>query len=287
MNLAVAAPWAADGRSGRFELSFHRSGERTRLGRQFVSYPFHLTRPFTLDPALPALTTVYQQSCSGGLYRGDRLQLRIGIGPAAAVHFTTQAATVVHDCRGRAVEQTTHLRLEPKSFLAWTPDPLVLMPGAAVTSRTEVTLGEGAVALLSDAFARHPLGGRPPGPERLDSDLVVRDRGGVLGCRERWSFAADDLARSDSPLGGFPIAAAHLLLGPAHRLPPRVALKTALHTTVVGGAAVAGVSALPNGLGWSVRVLAQDAVAERAIATALFVLATRTALGAAPRRRPK
>ena len=284
MNLAGAAARPADGRSGRFDLSFHRSGERTRLGRQFVSYPFHLTRPFMLDPALPGLTTVYQQSCSGGLYRADRLELRIVVGPAAAVHLTTQAATVVHDCRGREVEQRTHVRLDPGSFLAWTPDPLVLMPGAAVTSRTEVTLGESAVALLSDAFARHPLGGRPPGPDRLDGDVVVRDRDGLLGCRDRWSLDADDLARPDSPLGVFPIAATHLLLGPAHRLPTRAAVEAAV---AGAAAAVSGVSALPNRQGWSVRVLAHDAVVERSIATALFVLATRAALGAEPRRRPK
>lgn len=158
------------------------------------------------------------------------------------------------------------------------------MPGAAVTSRTGVTLGEGAVALLSDAFARQALGERAPGPERLDGDLVVRDKDGVLRCRERWSLDADDLARTDSPLGPFPIAAAHLLLGPAHRLPARAALEAAVAGVT---AALVGVSALPNRQGWSVRVLAHDAVAERSIASTVFALATRTALGAEPRRRPK
>lgn len=77
---------AGQDRRSRFDLSFGRHGEHTILERQYVSYPFHLTRPFALDPHIPALTTVYQQSSSGGVYRSDCLTSHIKMGPDGSAH---------------------------------------------------------------------------------------------------------------------------------------------------------------------------------------------------------
>ncbi len=56
-------------------LRFARGGGRTFLKEQRTPYPFHTTRPHYLDADRPDLATLYLQSASGGLYRGDRLEL--------------------------------------------------------------------------------------------------------------------------------------------------------------------------------------------------------------------
>ena len=52
--------------------------------------------PFYLDRECPEIATLYLQSASGGLYRGDDVALSIVAGPHAAAHVTTQASTLVH-----------------------------------------------------------------------------------------------------------------------------------------------------------------------------------------------
>lgn len=269
--------------AGRFELAFLRHGARTAIGRQFVSYPFHLTRPFALDAAIPSLLTVYQQSSSGGLYRAERLACRYDVGRAAAAHVTTQAATVVHDCHGQPARQTVEVALEEEAFLALTPDPLVLFPGASCVSRLEAKLARGAVLLLADAFALHDPQGAARPFDRLTSDVVVRDAGGRLLLRDCFRVAGEALASSASPIGGWRVVSSFLLLGEPARLPAREEL--------VGLAgddwAVAGVSALPNGAGWGVRCLAADAVAARRVAELLFTACVLAAFGSVPARRRK
>ena len=77
---------AAAGRQA--ELVFTRAPDgRTYISHQRVGYPFHITRPFYLDPVPAGLLTLYLQSVSGGIYRGERLALSLEAGEnLAAVH---------------------------------------------------------------------------------------------------------------------------------------------------------------------------------------------------------
>lgn len=269
--------------SGRFELAFLRHGDRTAIGRQFVSYPFHFTRPFSLDAAIPSLLTVYQQSSSGGLYRAEQLACRYEVGRGAAAHVTTQAATIVHHCHGLPANQTVDVTLDDEAFLALTPDPLVLFPGASFVSRIEARLAPNAVLLIADAFNLHdPLGAARPF-DRLASDIVVRDPGGRLLVRDSFQLAGDTLAGPASPIGSWRVISSFLLLGASARLPARLEL-AALATD---GQAVLGISALPNDAGWGVRCLAADAIAARRVAEMLFACCVRAALGSTPAPRRK
>ncbi len=89
------------GRGVEATLRFAVGGGRTMLAHQHVPYPFHVTRPFYLDPQRPHLATLYLQSAAGGLYRGDRLLLAIDVAPGGSAHVTTQASMIVHDTRGQ------------------------------------------------------------------------------------------------------------------------------------------------------------------------------------------
>jgi urease accessory protein len=284
MNEAARISLSDAKAAGRFDLTFARVGDRTKIIRQYVSYPFHLTRPFTLDPDIPALTTVYQQSASGGLYRADGLTSRIELMEASAAHLTTQAATVVHDCRGEPARQSTEIVIGGASFLALTPDPIVLFPGAALQTQTIVKLAQGATAFLSDAFACHDPGatGRPFDQYMCDTRILAAIDGRML-VRDRIAISGKELHGQGAPMADWRICANYLLLGAPERLP----LRERLVDAAVDQEATGGIAALPNNAGWGVRVLSPTAVANRRVAEALFTLAVNAALGADPVARRK
>jgi len=274
---------AADASAGRFELAFMRHGAQTVLGRQFVSYPFHMTRPFALDPAIPSLLTVYQQSSSGGLYRAENLASRYELGRAAAAHVTTQAATIVHDCHGESAEQSVEITLKEDAFLALTPDPLVLFPGGSCSSRLRANLAPGAKLMLADAFALHDPKGHSRAFEQVQSDVAVYDAAGTLVVRDSYRVTGEALTGEASPIGSRRSVASFLLIGPSARLPQ----KEALAAVAADSGAPLGVSPLPNGAGWVVRCLAADAIAGRRVAESLFSLCVIAAFGASPLPRRK
>ncbi|MGO4338626.1 urease accessory protein UreD [Labrys sp. KB_33_2] len=268
---------------GRFELDFVRHGARTTLARQFVSYPFHLTRPFRLDPDIPSLLTLYQQSSSGGLYRGERLSCRFRVAAGAAAHITTQAATIVHDCQGQPARQNTAIRVESGGFLAYAPDPLVLFPGAFFAAGLEASLADDAVLFLCDAFSMHDPRAEGRCFDRLSSDVVIRDRGGRLAVRDCFQLVGDALRDRASPMGRWQVMASYLILGPSSRLPSQADLQS----SHVEGGSIIGVSALPNAAGWGIRCLAADAIAARKASDRLFSLCCQAAFGHSPMPRRK
>jgi urease accessory protein len=282
-------PAVSGGMAGRFELSLQRHGDQTRIGRQFISYPFHLTRPFAFDLAIPSLTTIYQQSSSGGLYRAEQLTSRFDLGERTAAHVTTQAATVVHHCHGEPARLSTDIRLQEGAFLALTPDPLVLFPGASCASSIEAELAPGSVLLLADAFACHdPLAnldttGQQRLFDRLDSDVMLRDRSGRLLARDSFAITGAALATSASPIGCWRVVSSYMLAGDPARLPRRESLDELCGMERL----VAGVTELPNRAGWGIRCLSADAIAARTFAERLFALSVEAAFGALPAPRRK
>ena len=276
-------PGSGPDHAGRFELAFQRHGERTCVGRQFVSYPFHMTRPFALDAAIPALLTVYQQSSSGGLYRGEQLSSHYDVGARGAAHVTTQAATVVHDCQGQPALHATFIELREGAFLALTPDPLVLFPGASCSNTLEARLANGAVLLVADSFACYDPLERSRPFERLSADVVIRDAACRLLVRDCFEISGDALFETASPMGRWRVASSFLIVGEQSRLPKRADLETVekIQGTVVG------VTALANAAGWGVRCLAANAAVAREIGEALFSACVQAAFGHLPTPRRK
>jgi len=264
-------------------LSFARRGGRTMLVHQRVPYPFHVTRVFHLDPQRPHLATLYLQSASGGLYRGDRLALDVRVAPGAAAHLTTQSATIVHATRGRGASQTIRITVEPQGFLAFTPDPLVLFPGAAISSTTEITLCAGAAAIVTDGFASHDPGGGASAFERYAASTVVRDERGRVLISDRGAVRGDALSGDASPLGPHRAAGTVLLLGRgADRLDGAELQK---RLDAVG--CLAGIGALPNGAGVGGRILAPDGGSLRRGLDAAFACAFEALVGVVPGARRK
>lgn len=268
----------------RFEVELLRHGARTRIGRQFISYPFHLTRPFHLDTDIPSLLTLYQQSCSGGLYRADCLSTRLDVREGAAANITTQAATIVHDCRHQPAVQTIGITIGRGAFLAFTPEPLVLFPGACCISSLTADLGPGAVLLLAEAFSWHDPEARSRLFDRLQGSVAIRDETGKVLVQDNYRLQGEALAGPASPIGAWKFVSSYLLAGERARLPRR---EDIAEITQTSDRRITGASELPNSAGWGIRCLASDAVAASDFGQDLFSLAVRAAFGHAPVPRRK
>ena len=276
--------------TGAVEASLHFSygGGRTVLARQRVPYPFHATRTFYLDQARPDLATLYLQSAAGGLYRGDRVALSITAEPHSAAHVTTQASTIVHRTHRFPTEQSTRLEVGDHAFLALTPDPLVLFPGAEISCATEITLAARGCAILTDGISHHdPEGLGPAGSgssfERYSNAVVVRDAAGRVLLNDRGSITGEAMFAPSSPLGPYRTVGTVFVLGHgAERCDAELFDKRLAAT-----GCVAGFSKLPNDAGLGSRVLAANGGALARGLEAAFAIAFEALIGMPPARRRK
>ncbi|HWW34601.1 MAG TPA: urease accessory protein UreD [Xanthobacteraceae bacterium] len=274
-------------------LQFSKGGGRTVLTRQRIPYPFHATRPFYLDQARPDLATLYLQSAAGGLYRGDRVALSITAEPHSAAHVTTQAATIVHRTHRFPIEQSTRLDVGDHAFLALTPDPLVLFPGAEISCATEVTLAASGCAILTDGLAHHDPEGLDPqglGPEgfsrsfeRYSNAVVVRDAASRVLLSDRGTIAGEAMFAPSSPLGPYRAAGTVFVLGHGAERCDAEHFDKRLAAT----GCVAGFSKLPNNAGIGSRVLAANGGALARGLEAAFAIAFEALIGVPPARRRK
>ncbi len=269
-------------------LDFSHGGGRTVLKRQRVPYPFHATRPFYLDPARADLATLYLQSAAGGLYRGDSIALSIVAEPGSAAHVTTQAATIVHRTDRFPVEQITRIEVGDDAFLAWTPDPLVLFPGAEISCATEITLSASGALILTDALSHHDPGGRDAHGfgrpfTRYGNAVVVRDRAGRILLNDRGSLTGEAMFAPSSPLGRHRAAGTVFVLGRGAHICDAELLEKRLAAC----GCVAGFSVLPNDAGIGGRVLAPNGGALARGLEVAFAIAFAALIGVPPARRRK
>lgn len=252
------------------------------LARQFVPYPFHITRPFYLDRERRDLATLYLQSTSGGLYRADDLALSMKIGRGAAAHVTTQCATVVHDTKGRQASQRVNIDVADASFLAYTPNPLVLFPGAAACTETMISVASDARAFVCESFTWHDPQGRERPFDRLRQRLTVTDPCGRRLVRDAGELTGAEYLSAASPLGPYRAAATVLIISPEPVLPD----PSLLRATESAGSLV-GVGVLPSGVGLLVRILAESGGILSETLALVCVQAFRSLAGIEPAIRPK
>lgn len=149
------------------------NGRRTHLSRQYAAYPFHICRPFWLENDPDGMATLYLQSCSGGLYGGDRLSVLIRALPHAQAHVTTQASTIVYALEGESVRAELNIDTREGSFLEVFNDPLILFPNASVDNSVSITCAENSMVLYSDAYLAHDPEGLGYGFGTLESSITV------------------------------------------------------------------------------------------------------------------
>jgi urease accessory protein len=274
------------GQRGRLELSFAAGMDNaTQLRHQFASYPFHLCRPFLLPGDPEGMATLYIQSCSGGIYEGDRLAVEIDLQDSAKAHVTSQAATIAYGMRDAGAEQHAVLSAGPGSMAEYLPDPMILFPRARVESSLSVQWDPTARVVAVEAFLLHDPQGRGRPFSRLCSRFQVRAaESGSMLFRDRLDIPGDCWTRRRPGTTGAAVGLATLVFlgSEGAALPAR--LGPALDD--IPGL-WAGASLLPNRIGAICRMLAADGHALRRGIEAGWSAARVEWTGMAPPRRRK
>jgi urease accessory protein len=278
-DLAAAAP-------AQLDLAFERSPDgATTLRRQHVAYPFHVGRVLHLpgDPA--GLASVYLQSCSGGLFQGERLGLAVRVGDAAQVHVTTAASTIVHAMTSGHAEQTVNLEAGAGALVEYWPDPLILFPGSRFDTRLRIRACEGATVIAGESFLLHDPGARGDPFDWLRSETRIEDQGGRLLAVDRFRAEGRAIIAAQPGINGaFALQGTILVV---HRADPAAALEALRGALRDSPDVYAGASLLPGNCGAWLRVLARDAIALRAMMREAWVAVRLLATGTSPGLRRK
>jgi len=283
-NPAVLVPPPPRGVQADLEFACEAHGA-TYIHRQRVGYPFHVGRSLKMagDPA--GMATVYLQSCSGGIFEGDALRLRLAAGEGAAAHVSTAASTVVHSMEAEGASQDVELQAQSGSLLEYLPDPLILFPRARLNSSVRVSVHPGATVIFGDAILLHDPNDRGDRFDLMQSDTLIQDSQGKSLARDRFRIEGGRLARGLAGITGSWKAQGSLFVVTSAKPPDE--LVSALRLALVSDEIYAGAASLPNQSGaWS-RILATDGAALKAAMFCAWAAVRRTLTGAAPNSRKK
>ncbi len=232
---------------------FLRAGirdERTVLLESRGTYPLQVLRPHT-EHAGGGLSLVILL-LSGGLLDGDCLSMDVVVERGARLALRTQAATQIHSGRS---EQRLRVTVAEDARFSYVPHAVVPHAGADYHAVTQMSLNEGAGALVADAltpgriqfgerFAYHQV--------RLDLDVHRADS---LIARERASIRPDAALRC-AQWGNFSHVASAYMLGANEPL----LCQTQSPSAGPGAGLLVGATELARD-GWFIRALADRASA--------------------------
>lgn len=286
----AAASVSATGRRltrGRLELEFIADPDaRTYLGRQYASHPFHVCRVQFHDSDLPGLATLYLQSCSGGLYEDDNLDVRIVACAHSEAHVSTQASTVVHTMPSGCAQQHLRIEAQSRSYLEYLPDPQILFPSSRCSSTMNVCVGDGATALVSDSFLQHDPDGANRAFSAYFSEIKIEDDAGKTLAIDRLKLDGRTLKSQCPGITGSFVAQGTLVVARVDSLP--LSMLTELRKIRFGyREAAVGVSILPKAAGLIIRVLAVDGEMLKRIMHAYWCAARLALKGTLPAARRK
>jgi urease accessory protein len=272
---------------GRAELGFARDAAgRTYVRRQLVGYPYHVCRPLGFGGDPEGMATLYLQSCAGGIYRDDRLRERIVVEAGAAVHLTTQAATIVHGMDRGTARQEVLIEAAAETLVEVMPESFILFPQARFASAVRVQADETATVVLADSFSAHDPAGAGATFDWYHGDVIIEDRQGRVLARDRFRVSGAAVAAACPGVTGAFVTQGSLFV--VHRRRPAAELVAALRTAAVAIDGVyAGASALPNDGGAWLRIMAADAVGLRSAMTAAWQSIRHLLTGRIPEPRRK
>jgi urease accessory protein len=266
---------------------------KTFLAAQRAEHPFHLTRPFQFKQDPEGMVTLYLQSSSGGLYRGDELKMDVKLEENTQLHLTTQASTIVHHTRGQTAKQSLNLTLAKNSYCEYLPDPTVLFSGAAFCSDIRVEIAENARLLLSDSFSWHdPRYKNRPADEVADqafdcyhSTIEIFDQKGKTIVLDRFRLTGEvALSQNCAVHGEYEAQGTILFIDLALSDQVLPAIREMLHQVTD---CYAGASKLPNHSGLIIRFLAKDNIALQRILQQSWSLLREQLFGKTPQPRRK
>ncbi|MEZ5666031.1 MAG: urease accessory protein UreD [Alphaproteobacteria bacterium] len=275
------------GRSGRLALGLRRAPDgRSFIDRQHATYPFHICRPLYYGGDPNGMATLYLQSIAGGVFEHDRLAMALAVGPGAALHLTSQGATIVHAMTGGRARLASTVTAGAGAVAELLPEATILFPGADLETRTEVVADETAVVLVGESFIAHDPSGNGAPFGRLLTEVSFRTPDGrLLACDRQATSGAAFRALAAAGSRRFEAYAGIQLWAPRRD-------GTALLAACTGSAGVPdgvyfGASPLPHGCGIGMRILAADGASLKATIAILWRSLRRGLFEADPAPRRK
>jgi urease accessory protein len=249
------APAGGPGKNGLLEATFAREGENpTRLVRDHVKVPYHLTGTLDTDPA-PGLTTLVAQEPTGGVAQGDRHKLATDARAGARAHVTTQSATKVHSMRANYAHLDATLRAEADAHLEYVPGPTIVNEDARCLQTVSVDLDAEATVVVADVLVPDGLSDHEPFAFDHYHARVEAECDGRLVCADAVDLRpAERDPRDPATVGEYGVVGSLYAFAPhladladlVEAIDGRFAEREAVH---------AGVSTLPCEAGAIVRVL--------------------------------
>jgi urease accessory protein len=267
------------------DIEFACAGDgRTYLARAYAGYPYHVGRTLELPGDPPGMTSIYLQSCSGGLFEHERVSAQFTAREAALAHVATGASTIVHRMPHGHAEQSVHLFAGRNAVLEYLPEPTILFAGSRLRNRLSLQVAEGATCITGDAFLLHDPDAGDDVFDWFENTCEVRDENGALLVRDRQKVRGEFFLRPrPGVMGRWRVVGTLLFVirsGGGSDL-----LEAVRKPLEAVPGLYAGASRLPNDCGLWVRLLAQDTIAMRA-GWLLAWSAARTLLtGVTPRPR--
>lgn len=258
------APAGGPGKNGLLEATFARQGDGpTRLIRDHVTVPYHLTGTLETDPA-PGLTTLVAQEPTGGVAQGDRHRLRVDAREGARAHVTTQSATKVHSMDANYAHLDASLRAKPGSYLEYVPGPTIVNEDARCLQTVAVDLADDACVVVADVLVPDGLSAHEPFGFDHYHARVEAEHDGRLVCADAVDLRPSERdPRDPASVGEHGVVGSLYVFSPASSEGAAdgdgadlESLVEAIHERVGTHEDVeAGVSALPHAVGAVVRVL--------------------------------
>jgi len=286
-EITASARWGRRLVSGRLDLEFAADADaRTYLRRQYARYPFHVCRVQFQDPDIPGLGTLYLQSCSGGLYEDDRLDVTLAMREHAEAHVSTQAATVVHSMPMGSAEQRVRIQCETRSYLEYLPDPQILFPGSSCRSAISIRLCGNAVALVSDSFLQHDPAGKDGTFSAYVSEILIENAAGEALALDRLKIDGRSFQGCRPGISGSFAAQGTLIIASTDF--SRRGISDEIQKIGIDySEAAIGSSQLPKSAGMLVRVLAADGAALKRAMHRIWCAARFALKGSLPVERRK
>ncbi len=266
----------------------HRDG-RTRLTHARTRPPLLVQRALYPDDSVPDLAHVFLSNPTGGLFAGDRQDVKVGVGRGARAHVTTQSATKIYTMEHGKAEQCVALSVAAGGYLEYLPDPLIPFRDASLQQDFSITVEPDGTLLwwdvitpgrvaMGEAFqyrgirsrlAVYRAGNRPVYREAFDlCPSAARPTGiGLLGMMDEDSRQEG----GDFTLGSMLIVCDEDIAGRVLDS-LREALRGCINTQ-------AGASLLPDGNGVGLKVVGADCSAVRSTMVRAWSIARQELIG--------
>ena len=255
------APAGGPGKNGLLEATFAREGANpTRLIRDHVKVPYHLTGTLESDPA-PGLTTLVAQEPTGGVAQGDRHRMVIDARAGSRAHVTTQSATKVHSMGANYAHLDASLKAKAGSYLEYLPGATIINEGARCLQTIRIDLVDDACVIVGDILVPDGLSDHEPFSFDHYHARVKAEHDGRLVCVDAVDLRPSERNPKDSAsVGEYGVVGSLYVFAPTSS--DRTAefrleeLVEGIHDRISDREGVqAGVSTLPHEVGAVVRIL--------------------------------